>query len=746
MQVPTLEAPSVQEEPLPGRAYPRFSEEAPEAAFGTPVAQGLEHVAQAGVEEQVQAKQQNDQLRVIDAMTQLSAGHDALLFGKDGRGGAYSMHGIDAVNMPEKFIPAYRQMAAQISSTLTPDQQRMFYPHVARTQQELNLGLNRYEAEEANRLAAKTYAAGRDQAIQSAGLNYRDNTSVQKNIMDLHALNEMEAAREGWTPVEKHEQLVQSIARLHASVIDSMLADKNGTLAREYFNAHQEDIKEFNPRAAEAMERSIKSGIVGEKVEGAMQAYLSEGQAAGQKAAADLMKDPTLDPMERMQAMGMLNRGLSERAEAMQQDPGVQAQIRSIDDAIAMKKGAGPPGDWALGAVDSLVQRGALTFQQGEVKRDAVLRAQQIGSQNQISLDYVDDAFANSRPLDPKKDREAVNMWVAMHTMGQPPGSDAYNATVAEVMRRVGVMPTSAEEYGRTMMTSGNPQDAAKAARLFDVLDRTNHAAYEYGTDATVRAQAYGINEAVKAGASPEASVEQQRELDKMDPAQRKLLDERWKNLKPHGDAWEAFDKDLIRNGLAGDEHFTQRTFIGTHPASSVPQIPDEMAGEFAARAKEYFYLRGGNLNQAQQLALADLKRVWGVDTINGDRTIMKYAPGRMHPEIPEADIRRDLDNIAGDESRLQEFGGTGTSQGMQWWVMKPDQFGAYSPVLGSNNMPRVYELPTGGGLAALREQAAAAETRARVQQRIEGRIQQEREESEAEERTDIAQTSMPHF
>lgn len=238
--VPTLETPSVQQEALPGRANPRVDDTVDPAAYGAPIAQGLEQVSSAISQEELKQKTQNDTLRVIDANTQLEAGRNALLYGqadKDGvrQGGAFALHGLDAMNLPAKLLPGYQNMADGISQTLTPDQQRMFHPHIAAGQNELNLQLNRYESEESNRLANQVYTNAASQAVESASVGWRDPMVVGKSRADIKALVQLQGNREGWPAEERASQTQKLLAELHFSVVDRMLADGNPQAALAYF-------------------------------------------------------------------------------------------------------------------------------------------------------------------------------------------------------------------------------------------------------------------------------------------------------------------------------------------------------------------------------------------------------------------------------------------------------------------------------------------------------------------------------
>lgn len=231
----------MQAEALPGRANPRIDDSSSAAAFGAPIAEGLDTIARAGTEEQAKQKVQNDNLRVIDANTQLEAGRNALLYGrpdaKTGQmtGGAFSLKGLDAMNMPAKLGPQYEDMAGKISQTLTPDQQRLFHGHIAAGSNELNLQLNRYEYEQSNQLANAVYTNAGSQAVESASVGWKDPMVIGKSRADIKSLVQMQGDREGWAPQERDAQTQKLLAEMHYSVIDRMLADGNPQAALSYF-------------------------------------------------------------------------------------------------------------------------------------------------------------------------------------------------------------------------------------------------------------------------------------------------------------------------------------------------------------------------------------------------------------------------------------------------------------------------------------------------------------------------------
>lgn len=272
--VPNLETPAVQAEALPGRANPRIDTDAP--AGGTQLAQGLDAVANAGVgaemkrqseqeAESSRLKAQWDNLRVIDADTQLEAAKEAMLHGKrnaDGTqtGGAYSFHGLDAMNMPARILPQYDQAALDISSKLSPDQQQLFYRSVANGKVELNKGLSQYEFQESNRLAGEIYKNGTLQTISSASVGWRDPDAIQKARANLAGLVTMQGDRDGWSPELREQEFATALAQMHFSVVDRMIADGKPGAALQYFKKIR-DTSELTGEQAKSLGSQIDSAI-----------------------------------------------------------------------------------------------------------------------------------------------------------------------------------------------------------------------------------------------------------------------------------------------------------------------------------------------------------------------------------------------------------------------------------------------------------------------------------------------------
>lgn len=280
--VPYDAVPSVTAEGLPGRPIPHVDTEASPQSFGSTLGAGIEDVGAAGASVEAKIKEQNDHLRVIDANTQLEAAQNSMLYGtqqKDGtrQGGAFSLHGASAMNMPATILPEYEKAAAQISSALTPDQQKLFAGHIANGRQSLDLQLNRYEYEESNRLAKETFSNSIAQSVENASVGWHDPMQIGKARLDIKGALDIQADREGWTADQRSVETNKVLAEMHFNVVDRMLSDGQPNAALNYFKS--------------VRDTSELTGLQAHQLGATIDAALREHQADNQNAVATKIRD-----------------------------------------------------------------------------------------------------------------------------------------------------------------------------------------------------------------------------------------------------------------------------------------------------------------------------------------------------------------------------------------------------------------------------------------------------------------------
>jgi hypothetical protein len=673
-------APQVTPDALPGRPWPHLPDEVSPESTGAEVGQGIEDVGEvmghhaAVAEDQARITQAQNAENQLQALT-LKTTHDP-------QTGALTKQGQNAFGLTGQYMPGWDSAAQQIVDSVPDPRARLAVQAAAgHMRGGLIEQLDTHEIDQHNAFAAKTSQDSVDIATQAAAANYNNAGIIAANWDRVNSAITVTGQMQGWSPDQVQEAKYQAGVKFHDGIVQSMLSDQKVGMAQAYFDSVKGQLR---PQDAKEFEREIQAGQVTASANSILGLYRTNVAAGGTALAS--LENSNLTPEQQDAVVRQVEQGRGDLAAMRQQDPAIRQQMTALDGAIA----SGTTGPGSLAQVDSLWQRGALTDDQRLLLRDQVLRSQKKGNAAQSAFDQAASAYTNRQPLDPKNagDKKGVNLLFSRATVGAPPGSAAYNNAAAEIAARVGVIPENAISYARASLVGGDPKAAAQGAQLLAALQNANPRAYTEATDPQTRAMAARISSAVGAGTDPEVAVNMARE--QRSSADQKLLDTAWNAQRPVGDTWQNLESAVLQKGLEGDPNYTES---GLHFGNTVPSIPTPMVAEFNDLTKQYFYHTQGNLQEARQLAMNDLKGTWGVSTVNGQRELMKYAPERMFPGLTAEDIRADLTASGHGDAHLIESPETSTNPRM-WYLGEKDKFGAWDVALGKNGQPLRYQLP----------------------------------------------------
>ena len=289
--VPDDQISTVQAEPIPGRAIPRFDTNVTPQDFGAGLGEGLEQAAndismvdqrnrQASKEDDAwqaqqteKANQDADRVVLAGAITNLSKTRDGLLFGTDDNdpNAAFKQTGSGIADMPERYGGQFADAADKISATLTPHQQSMFAERIASEKDSLDLQLKRYQFEQGNREAVETFKNAGSQAIQTASNNHRDPAATPQAREDLFNAGMALATRGGKDQVEAYKQsgYARDLDQLHEGVVGSWLADGDVRHAQAYLNQWGNDLSSGTVKDALQNRAAAIAGLPGwEKLAG----------------------------------------------------------------------------------------------------------------------------------------------------------------------------------------------------------------------------------------------------------------------------------------------------------------------------------------------------------------------------------------------------------------------------------------------------------------------------------------------
>jgi hypothetical protein len=318
--VPDDSIASVQQEPLPGRAYPRFSDSVSPADFGAGLGSGLEQaasdvnqVAQKNAQEQKQAQAKADadadRVALAQANVAISGVRNQIQFGKqqtDAKGNAipdpnaaFSQTGPGIANMPERYGQVFDDQVSQITAALTPHQQSLISERVATEKDSLNLNLLRYQHEQGDREAEATFTTAKQSSIQDAALNYRDPDATPKARQDLYNAGMALAVRGGKDAVEAYKNggYAKDLDQLHESAVGAFLADGKVQGAEQYLQRWKGDLS--SGAVTEALQNHITAAsdrLEAKAKDGARDNYEDalKGSLAGLPGASNLVSDRDL--------------------------------------------------------------------------------------------------------------------------------------------------------------------------------------------------------------------------------------------------------------------------------------------------------------------------------------------------------------------------------------------------------------------------------------------------------------------
>lgn len=468
-------------------------------------------------------------------------------------------------------------------------------------------------------------------------------------------------------------------------------------------NPNDASFKGLSPQQRADVQTYARAQLVDSQATALSSVYANGGFEAGAAALAGLQTNQGIPADVRSDILAKTNELVDHlRGERRQQ---FAPQLAQLEENIA----TGKAGDDDRATAWELYQHGALDPAQLAGTMAAIDRTQLKTSQDTVAIDAVANAYTTGTPLDPKDrgaQRAADEYFTTKLAAGLKPGSSGYANAAVQLADKTGIVPESALSWARANLTSGDPATAAQGADLIARLEQGSPRALGFALDERTKAMADSINQAVTAGTPAPIAVELARKQSELSPGQLTELKEKWLADKP-----QLAQRNALTDLLKSDPEFKPGLF------SDLPAIPNQLQSEFDASTQRYFDYTGGNMQQARELAFRDLKRVWGVSDVNGQREILPYAPEVSFPGLTAADVRQDLSatvdahaqavrrydpatgnlvqtSPAPDSIRLIPTDRTARTNGLEWALGAPDQFGAMDVLRGADGNPLIYRLP----------------------------------------------------
>jgi hypothetical protein len=516
---------------------------------------------------------------------------------------------------------------------------------------------------------------------------------------------------EAYTPGQK-EMFMQLDAQLRegqsqraGSVADLIAPDRRAELLKIAQNEKRIADERAEAEARKATVNSTSARIISE--------YTKHGPEAGAAALQKL----NLKPEVMREVWNSVNSDLSRLREVRQQENA--SAIADLNSRIQSETA----GSDALVEADLLWNKGAFTPAEYASAVGRIEASQLRGATNAATATEIRRALETGVPLDPANEtiRKALSTTFKQDVQDVPIGSPAWQAAAGAYATRTRMLPEPAIAWTRASMRSPDPSIVAAAAEFIGGIDTTAGDALS-GLDANTKAMAGMINSMISAGTDPKKAAEM---------ARSQILDANPAIVKSREDQYAKGGQDSLAASSTGTlRGLVDRDFDSW--ASAEPAVTQALDVDFRDQVGRYF-VRTGDIELSNELAWADLKRVYGPTYVNGGRQMMAFPPERFG--VTRENLLKDLSSFL--ESSPQADGSTADNL-----ILVPDALtmrqvrGALDgkPVMPSYRLmtksgdlalnakgePQRYSLPGSEDMVEqlkLSEQAAAAAAAAQIEE-----------------------------
>tara|TARA_B100000965_G_scaffold201278_1_gene168044 strand:+ start:8749 stop:10896 length:2148 start_codon:yes stop_codon:yes gene_type:complete len=596
MRAPRLTGPTVEQSGLPGVQQGASVNDdmfgAAQARGMIAAGRGLQQAAEATFAISRDMQREVDEARVRDADTGLTKDIDEAIYNP--KTGYRTKRGKDALDAlaQEKLDQDFEHIIERHGKGLTTEQANQYKRLAKRRKEAAVRGLMQYAQDEGRRYVEQTAIDRISVLTDEAATNYADETIVRRNINTaLVEVREMRD-RNGWSKETANVKAAEIMDSIHLAVATRMAeddleaarayvdrnkgeisADKERRVVR-YLDAHEEVIRRRQRADAQAAEKTAREANA--RLTSDLEIDVRRGEAGIgeiEKAYAD--GDGFLTPAKRTQLIA-----IADAVEAKE-----QKRMADIGRVSAALNGTGP-------AMDN----------KDTADRKAVDA-------------YFEAVFKPSlAPLPPSPDAapdsvEDPASWLANARQIAMTARNKQAGALVEFVRSTGVIPTELESTMRTMLQNGTATQRAQASDFVARIRERNPMLLN-GFSKPERQLATQIDRLVKSGVPASRAVEIADTALKADPAAREE-----RQLRLRADKLLDNAENIIKGEMAGG-------FMGFGKAETT----DALIGEYRALFREHF-LATGDEDAAKTLTVDDLKRVWGVSRVGGEKRLMKYPP-----------------------------------------------------------------------------------------------------------------------
>lgn len=416
------------------------------------------------------------------------------------------------------------------------------------------------------------------------------------------------------------------------------------------------------------------------------------GQQGPEIALAELQKQQSvLSPDDYQDVLAKFNSGTaSVRAQKQTEYADTFSSVYTALSTDSATKGT-------LGQVETLWNSGALTATEYASLTGRVQENRKKQADDAAKLQSVQVLLDGGLPLDPTDTNhmKALSAAFVRDSSGLAPGSPQWRDAALAYGVKTSVLPKEASQWADRALRSNDPKLVAQAAEFVSLAEnQTPTQAFDKYT----KARADIINGQVSAGVAPPLAVAHADAIMKQDERVTEFRQKEYAKLTgPTGTS----PQSMLESQISNDPVLS----IGRNPDVSVhgSLLPD-----FDTMTRDYYTLTG-DLKKSQQLAIADIKKVYGVSEVNGTKELA-LAPVEKFGLDPK-EVRIDLEDwlknnpqsdgstiddliVVADAVTMKAVSGVADGQALQpsWSVINKSGV----PVMSKSGVPQRFHLPEG--------------------------------------------------
>lgn len=223
-------------------------------------------------------------------------------------------------------------------------------------------------------------------------------------------------------------------------------------------------------------------------------------------------------------------------------------------------------------------------------------------------------------PYDTDARKNIDNTALALKKQATP---EQYRAVTEEIVRQSGIVPKDVVNSIRGGLESRNPSDVADAAQRAQRLSTINPAALarrDGGGEVQTAADDFSFY-VDHLNLSPEDAAK--RLIESRDPEKQRDR----KALEPAAKEFRKTVEDTDIAGLFNDSWFAFDPALGFNAQQAAG-----IKADFLAIAEDQFFRSNGDADLATARATEEMKRLYGVTTLTGNKVLMKHPPERYWP------------------------------------------------------------------------------------------------------------------